>query len=387
MDNPVIWSLPLSTWLILAWFLLACASTHSKRIWQAEREGLLPEGDESPPGCLTFLMVPQYGVLVYLALISWQQALSVFVITFLIATFLSVVMELIGGLVLVPFRVAQIATRGRRSHDLPREENDASPRYTYEERLEATNLMIDVMSEGELDLDRLAERLTSSYPQFDDYAVYNSIRAASNALSGYGIPDQLLEPEAEEVIAGAQSRDAQFRESSIALLRAKGKLEKAKADADLFILDMYRERLKAGSLYDPAESRISALQAAAVIYRFGGSLQESASECAPFLRQSLLHDSPRDIFDAFKVLYIMRWESPEERERLNNGYIHLTYFTADEIIDRVVQVGDRLQSPDYNQLIQDLPERMQDLMAEWRAFTDDIDSRMAEIARSAQDSE
>lgn len=112
LDNPIFWTLPLSTWLIFSWFALACISTHNKRIWQAARAGELPEGDEQPPGCLAWVLIPQYAILVWLAMINWQQALSIYVITFLIATFLSLLMQLIGGILLVPFRLVQVAVRG-----------------------------------------------------------------------------------------------------------------------------------------------------------------------------------------------------------------------------------------------------------------------------------
>ena len=105
--------LPINTWLIFAWFALACISTSNKRIWQAAMRGELPPGDEEPPGCLGLLIIPQYVVLAVLLYFDWQQALSVFVMTFLLASFLSLVMELIGMLLMVPFVLVYKTVRKR----------------------------------------------------------------------------------------------------------------------------------------------------------------------------------------------------------------------------------------------------------------------------------
>lgn len=104
---------PISTWLIYAWFLLACISTRNKRIWQAAKRGELPATSEEPPGCLTAILIPQYGLLAWLAWQNWQQALSVYIITFVLASVLSIVMETIGMVLMIPFDV--IYTRFRRS--------------------------------------------------------------------------------------------------------------------------------------------------------------------------------------------------------------------------------------------------------------------------------
>jgi hypothetical protein len=95
--------LPINTWLVFGWFALACICTHNKRIWQAAKWGGLPPGDEEPPGCLVLLILPQYALLAILFYFNWQQALSVFVITFFIASFLSFIMELIGMILMIPF--------------------------------------------------------------------------------------------------------------------------------------------------------------------------------------------------------------------------------------------------------------------------------------------
>jgi len=105
--------LPINTWLIFGWFALACISTSNKRIWQAAKRGELPPGDEEPPGYLANIVVLQYGVLAVLLYFNWQQALSVFVITFLIASFLSFIMELIGMVLMIPFVLVHKAVRGR----------------------------------------------------------------------------------------------------------------------------------------------------------------------------------------------------------------------------------------------------------------------------------
>lgn len=98
-----IWGLPINSWLIFAWFAMACIATSNKRIWQAARRGDLPPGDEEPPGWLGWIVIPQYAAIGYLAYLDWQQAVSVFVLTFLVATFLSLIMELIGAILLIPF--------------------------------------------------------------------------------------------------------------------------------------------------------------------------------------------------------------------------------------------------------------------------------------------
>jgi len=99
------WGLPINTWLIFAWFAMACIHTHNKGIWRAAARGDLPPGDEQPPRWLGWIVIPQYAALGYLAYLDWQQALSVYVLTFLVATFLSVIMELIGAILLIPFVV------------------------------------------------------------------------------------------------------------------------------------------------------------------------------------------------------------------------------------------------------------------------------------------
>lgn len=60
---------------------------------------------EQPPRWLVWIVIPQYASLGYLAYLDWQQALSVYVLTFLLAMFLSVIMELIGAILLIPLRV------------------------------------------------------------------------------------------------------------------------------------------------------------------------------------------------------------------------------------------------------------------------------------------
>lgn len=113
--GPGVWwaGLPINTWLIIGWFVLACISTSNKRIWQAAKRGDLPPGDEEPPGYLANIVVVQYGMLAVLLYFNWQQALSVFVITFLIASFLSFIMELIGTVLMIPFVIFHKAVRGR----------------------------------------------------------------------------------------------------------------------------------------------------------------------------------------------------------------------------------------------------------------------------------
>lgn len=106
--------MPLNTWLIIGWFALACIQTHVKRIWQAERRGALPPGDSVPPDWLGMVIVPQYACLVWLAIRDWQQAASAWVLTFLCAVLLSALMELVGGVLLIPVVVVLKAAERRR---------------------------------------------------------------------------------------------------------------------------------------------------------------------------------------------------------------------------------------------------------------------------------
>ena len=97
-----LWGWPISTWLVLAWFALACIDTHNKRIWQAAKHGQLPEGDRQPPGWLALLVFLQYAVFAYLLYLNWRQALSVWILTFIAAVVISPVLEMIGALLLIP---------------------------------------------------------------------------------------------------------------------------------------------------------------------------------------------------------------------------------------------------------------------------------------------
>lgn len=106
--------MPVNTWLILGFVLLACVNTHNKDVWRAEDRGQLPEGDHAPAGWLWVLFIPQFGLLVWLAMLDWQQALSVTVITFLLAVFLRPVMTLIGVILLIPYALATRRQRLRR---------------------------------------------------------------------------------------------------------------------------------------------------------------------------------------------------------------------------------------------------------------------------------
>jgi len=107
------WGLPINTWLVFAWFAMACIHTHNKRIWQAAARGELPPGDEQPPGWLFWIVIPQYSVFGYLFYLDWQQALSVYVGTFLAAIFLSLILETIGAILLIPFTVLYKMARRR----------------------------------------------------------------------------------------------------------------------------------------------------------------------------------------------------------------------------------------------------------------------------------
>jgi len=95
--------LPVPTWFLIAWFALACVNTYYKRIWQYVQWHGLPEGAKEPPGCLALLVVPQYVALFALGLFDWRVALTVYVLTFLAASFFSLVMELIGAILMAPF--------------------------------------------------------------------------------------------------------------------------------------------------------------------------------------------------------------------------------------------------------------------------------------------
>ena len=105
--------MPITTWLIVGWFALACISTSNKRIWQAAKRGELPPGDEEPPDWLSVLLIPQYALFAVLLYFNWIQALSVFAITFLIASFFSLIMEVIGVILMMPFVLVYKSIRMR----------------------------------------------------------------------------------------------------------------------------------------------------------------------------------------------------------------------------------------------------------------------------------
>jgi hypothetical protein len=113
--NPLIGSFPLTTWLIFCWFALACINTHNKDVWRAQLSGDLSPGDEAPPDWLVWLIYPQYAILGSLFLFDGEfvRAVSVFVVTFIIAVFLRPIMVVAGAVLLAPLRFAQVKLRSR----------------------------------------------------------------------------------------------------------------------------------------------------------------------------------------------------------------------------------------------------------------------------------
>jgi len=94
---------------------MACVGTSLKRIWQAAARGELPPGDQKPPSWLGYIVIPQYAVLLYLGYFTWKEAVSVYVLTFVSSWAFSVVFELIGGVLLIPFTLVYKKTMRRRA--------------------------------------------------------------------------------------------------------------------------------------------------------------------------------------------------------------------------------------------------------------------------------
>lgn len=99
--------------LTVIWVLLSCIDTHNKRIWQAAMRGELPDGDEEPPSWLSLIQFPKYGVLLYISYLDWRHAFWLWVLTFACARYLSLLMEMIGAVLLIPLRVTQVLLRKR----------------------------------------------------------------------------------------------------------------------------------------------------------------------------------------------------------------------------------------------------------------------------------
>jgi hypothetical protein len=104
LSNPAIGFWPLTTWLIFAYFALACIVTLWKDTTKAEARGELPEGDRPPPPWIGWLVVPQYGILLSLLLFDGNpiRLATVWIIVFVLAVVARTLMLGIGVILLIP---------------------------------------------------------------------------------------------------------------------------------------------------------------------------------------------------------------------------------------------------------------------------------------------
>lgn len=106
--------MPLTTWLIFAVAYFGAMNHHNKEVWRANERGELPEGDRPPPDLYVVWPFIQYGLLIWLAVLSWQQALAVFAGLFLVSVIANTILFLIGGLFQIPFNlIVNLATGGK----------------------------------------------------------------------------------------------------------------------------------------------------------------------------------------------------------------------------------------------------------------------------------
>lgn len=377
------YGLPISSWLIFAWFGMACIHTHNKRIWQAASRGELPEGDEAPPAWLGWIILPQYVVLAYLAYIDWKQALSIFVITFLLSVLLRIIMDLTGAILMMPFVQLYKTLRKKPAGAMAGGSLSRGPadsrgvRISERDRIDAANLVISAMSSGDQNKEHLVTTIRNAFPALSDKELFRAIRVAAKAMLGYGTPEQFVDPDDEDDAKGSNAELAQL----------EANLEEAKADVDLLLLGLYRERIHEGRFYDPVEGTMTPLEASAVVMRFGHALEVSPRECSPFARLSELSDSKIAIFNACKVLYISRWDDDQQREHLSSGVGYIHNFVEDEAIDEILRESDgdhRLSSKRFGVLLTELSESTTKTFADWSEFTTGVDRRMEEIHAEAE---
>lgn len=119
--------LPLTTWLVVAWLGLASVTTHNKDLWRAARDGHLPEGDRTPPDWMSFLVLPQYGALVTIALIdgSLTRMAAVWGATFIIAVVARGILFAVGAILLMPYAYLSRGKRTQIQQDSPPAFSDA----------------------------------------------------------------------------------------------------------------------------------------------------------------------------------------------------------------------------------------------------------------------
>jgi hypothetical protein len=107
LENPKILTLPLSSWLIIIFFLLACILTFWKDTHKAQMRNELPEGDVPPPDWISYLIYPQYGCLLWLTLIDWNpgRPITTWVTVFVCAVIARNLMLIIGSVLLIPIKL------------------------------------------------------------------------------------------------------------------------------------------------------------------------------------------------------------------------------------------------------------------------------------------
>lgn len=303
-------SFPVTTWLVLIWAALSCVSTHNKRIWQAQRAGVLPEGDEVPPPWMSFVMVPQYAVLATMLFLNWQQALSVYVATFVAASFASGIMETIGMVLLIPFRLLQVAYKRRaqaKASDLRvASGTDASGEQgRFKHCIAATYACVPWTHDG-LELEVLRVRLASQFPGLNELEVIQCIRSSVFTSKGFELPEVAL----ARIWVSPSGR--------IELDQLQLELERTKAEADLMGWQLKRQRLIEGRFYDPAEGRISGPEALEVVSALDMQKGASTTLSTPAVNKQRLRD-------ALKVIAIEMLIHDEQYlvKRLHQSFVAL----------------------------------------------------------------
>ncbi|MCH8979846.1 MAG: hypothetical protein IH945_11485 [Armatimonadetes bacterium] len=95
---PATWELPLI--LSIVWLVISAIMTWNKRLAQIEKSGGIPTYKEMK--WTYWLIVPEFGILIYLFTVDWRWPIILYICTFWLSV--SPMLEGIGGLLLWPWK-------------------------------------------------------------------------------------------------------------------------------------------------------------------------------------------------------------------------------------------------------------------------------------------
>lgn len=249
----------------------------------------------------------------------------------------------------------------------------------HQEYIRATRLALGIYLTAPCDAHRLVQLVREAFPTLLHLEAVRAARGALFCIAGQGVPEQYPYLQGDEPQANSDSGPSEISILN-ELQSVMAERDEYKLAMDILAVNILCERIEEGRFFDDAESRVTPLRSAELVYRFANVIQLPPDNRLTIVQSDeRLGVSKGVIYDALKVSYINRNQDDEFIRNLDFALSPLSVFVNQELFDEAIEEQENTNMPygdRYLALLDQVTQDATNLRQDWRLFKSAVNAKM-----------